>query len=137
MSEGMPRTVQLIFARNEITRDEVFAGIAADRATEILIAGHIDADPIVCWSQPEVVRSSVDGPTDGDRVYVVFENGGPQDSPVMGWDFTFQPEPHGVFSDRAGAEASAADLARHVPSAHVWELEIGWFDYRLVTERSA
>ncbi|WP_156890453.1 hypothetical protein [Gordonia shandongensis] len=113
----------------------MFAGIAADRDDEIFIAGQIDSDRIVCWSYPQTVHPSKNGPVDSGRVYVVFENGGPQDHPVVGWDLDFDADPRGVFSDRAGAESFAAKIADSVLSVHIWEVEIGWFDRRLVTER--
>lgn len=139
-SPATQKIVKLIFARDETTLEEVFAGLAADDATERDIAASVEHGDIVCWTQEMPVQSSEEPPTGTSGIFIVFDGGSAQDSPEVGWKCIPSADPIGVFSSFGAAKAHAESFSQGNPSrserTFIWEVSIGWYDRRISSDPS-
>ena len=122
----------VLFARNDDSYDESFAGVALTRAQEKAMGQCVDRSGVTCWTEEAHLRGWK-GPLDEEHhpqvVYIVFRGGHAQGSDLSGAEF--DPELKAACATRDQAEKEVARGMRNdespifVKEWHIWKSSFG------------
>ena len=122
----------VLFARNDDSYDESFAGVALTRAQEKAMGQCVDRSGITCWTEEARLRGWK-GPLDVEHhpevVYLVFSGGHAQGSDPSSAEF--DPELKAACATRGLAEKEVIRRMRNDESSivvkewHIWEASFG------------
>ena len=122
----------VLFARNDDSYDESFAGVALTRAQEKAMGQCVDRSGVTCWTEEAHLRGWK-GPLDVEHhpevVYIVFSGGHAQGSDPSNAEF--DPELKAACATRGLAEKEVIRRMRNDESSivvkewHIWEASFG------------
>ena len=122
----------VLFARNDDSYDESFAGVALTRAQEKAMGQCVDRSGVTCWTEEAHLRGWK-GPLDVEHhpevVYIVFSGGHAQGSDPSSAEF--DPELKAAWATRDQAEKEVArgksndERPIFVKECHIWKASFG------------